>query len=447
MLWLLLACTASDTPSDDPIDTTVDTGDSGVVEEAVFDEIPDWESFETGVATGLAWADLNQDGFAELVIAYGNDIQKGPLSVYENIGGILDTHTHWESDTRAFYGHIDVGDVNGDGWIDVVASRFLGNDGFSEPGGVDVYLNREGILEPTPSWQSSESFYSFSCALGDVDRDGDLDLAVAVGEPYYNEPNQSHVYLNNGSGGFGSIAWSTQNSRHSMDVTWADFDGDGWLDLAFANQGAPHDIYKNIEGSLASQAYWEAPGDPSDFEGNTLDWGDVDGDGGIDLVVSDNLQLGGAGVVSLYCSPTFEPCWQSMDEPQYQSAVSLEDFDADGDIDLVAGSWWGAVRVYENDNNALSNEPSWESNTKSVIEAFGWEDIDRSDTTEETITGEGLLQIPQRARVLHVDGGVSAGGWATGTGSLTVTYAKSPRRDLAVSNWDREIGNHIYSQK
>ena len=102
MLWLLIACTASNSDKDSGLDSAQDTQDSGLVGFFPLEEEPSWESFESGVATGLAWADIDQDGFAELIVSYGNDVQRGPLALYDNIGGILDTHTLWQSETRAF---------------------------------------------------------------------------------------------------------------------------------------------------------------------------------------------------------------------------------------------------------------------------------------------------------------------------------------------------------
>ena len=60
-----------------------------------------------------------------------------------------------------------------------------------------------------------------------------------------------------------------------------------------------------------------------------------------------------------------------------QSAVSLRDVDLDGDLDVVAGSWWGAVRIYKNSGTSISGQPTWHSTPDEiVVEAFVWADLD-----------------------------------------------------------------------
>jgi hypothetical protein len=334
-----------------------------------------WVSTHRGYGTGGGFADIDRDGDEDLVVSHGNDMDPGHLVVFENLDGTLSEEPSWLSAETAYYGHLSIGDVNGDGFPDVAVSRFLGDARFDEPGGLEVYLNRDGVLESRPSW-SVDGFFSFSLDLGDVDGDGDLDLGVAVGEAYRNDPDYARMFLNDGTGQFGEdAAWMSAELGHSFDVSWADMDGDGQLDLAFAEQGRGHRIYRNEGGVLSAYPWWSAAPEDGPFEGNTLDVGDVNGDGYLDLAVSDNDQLGGAGAVRVWCGPDLSLCWE-VAQP-YASAVEFEDYDLDGDLDLAYGGWWAAVQLVENVGGRLATEPLWTSAKDDiVVEAIEWADVD-----------------------------------------------------------------------
>lgn len=450
MLFWLLSCK----PSDDGGFAPADGVDSVVAESAAPDSAAPawpalplaegWESAEADVATGLGVLDIDQDGDLDLLVANGNDITPGPLRLYRNDGGVLETTASWVSDAIGYYGHLSVGDLDGDGLEDVIVSRFLGPGRFTEAGGVERFMNLGGALEPSASW-TTEGVFSFSNALGDIDGDGDLDLAVAVGEPYKNPPGRSLLFLNDGAGDLGlSPAWTTERDRHAMDVTFADLNGDGALDLAFANLGDAHAVYLNEGGLPAATPSWEAPESAGPYEGNTVDWGDVNGDGALDLVISDNLQLGGPGVVRAWCGPSLDLCWTSKDEAAYQSALSLEDIDGDGDLDLFAGSWWGVGRLYLNDGAGLSTTPSATTAREVVYEALAWLDLDGSHAAELTLSGVGLAAVPGRAPVRALVGAVSADGWISGPGAWTATVLAPAPRDLAVTTWDKNVGNLLF---
>jgi len=93
-----------------------------------FGTTPDWVSSDISmVSTGAALADLDRDGWLDLVVANGNDIHRQPLVVYYNRGnGTLPLTPDWSSSSEEYHGHLAVGDVNQDGWPDVAVCVFLG---------------------------------------------------------------------------------------------------------------------------------------------------------------------------------------------------------------------------------------------------------------------------------------------------------------------------------
>ncbi len=413
-------------------------------------ETPSWYSEDPCYATGGAWADISGDGRLDWVTSCGNDMAQGPVQVYEvNTKGQLPVLATWASETSAYYGHLATGDVDGDGWEDVVVSVFLGEDRFSSPGTVHLYRNLGGVLETQPSWTSEERFFSFSLALGDIDNDGDLDLSVATGESYYNEPSPDRLYENiNGAFSSESI-WVSNEATHSFDTAFVDVDMDGWLDLAFAREGSPHSVYFNDGGQLDDIAGWTSDG--QDSGGNTLDFGDMNNDGWPDLLISDNGQHGGRASSSVYCGPALNRCWENIDyEEGYPSANAFVDADGDGDLDIALGGWWETVRLYENSDGAVENTPSFVSEPTPVAETITFHDIDGSAEVEITFEGEGpLLAIPFGCRVTATTPTDAAIGHryitAANTTSIEGKCMWSGSPDLTLTDWANGDGNTVYA--
>jgi len=422
------------------------------------------------VTTGGAFADLDRDGWLDLVVANGNDILRQKVEVYTNDGaGNYPTNPNWSSSDVDYHGHLSVGDVDGDGWEDVAVSVFLGPAGFGQKGRVKLYRNLGGTLESTPSWSSADRFYSFSCALGDADADGDLDLAVAVGEPYFGTPDVNRIYTNVGGTLQTSPGWTSSAAQHALDCGFADVDDDGDLDLAFCTAGGPNRIHFQGPGGISSVAGWTST-DNNAQNGNSLCFGDADADGDLDLAVSDNDQLaGGAGRFKVYrnsgATLAGAPFW-SVYGGQV-SAVAFGDAHLDGFPDLAGGIWFAGTRIYANDAGTFANSSSWSSSANSTVEALDFGDtrnlalIARPAETF-AVTGARKAFLLAHAPVhelleIRADGVVlapdqycwnRAGGWlalaAAPASSLEVDYRSSESLDLAVTNWDQTIGNLVF---
>ncbi len=164
------------------------------------------------------------------------------------------------------------GDLDKDGFVDVFLMewekglRALKNDGkgkFSE------------------CWQLPDTDILYGdAALGDLDKDGDLDVIVGNREGTSEKP--TYVYLNDGTGRFknsGQILNPTKNP----DLCLADLNGDGFLDVYISNFRAPNEVWlNNRKGQFIDTGLRMCGDDPT----AKISIGDLDGDGDPDVFVS-----------------------------------------------------------------------------------------------------------------------------------------------------------------
>lgn len=443
---------------------------SGLEAQMPFNTSPTWVStLVTDYSTGAAWADINRDGWIDLVIANGNDMARQRVVVYYSNNGTIPTTPNWQSSDIDYHGHLSVGDINGDGYPDVAVSVYIGPGGFSYRGRVKLYLNTLGTLGTSPAWKSKDSMYTFSCAFGDADGDGDLDLAVAGGESYYSHPERDRIYYNTGGQLDSMPGWKAASASYSYDVTWSDIDRDGDLDVLFAREQSPNVLFRNHGDSIGTVPAWQSL--DASQQANSMFVGDVNGDTYPDLAISDNNQLGGTGRFKLYSNNDGTlntiPFWTSAFSG-YGSGITLADVDFDGDRDLVTGGWWQPCRIYENQSGAFTTNPQWTSATGSVVEAivFGDYDHDGLDTIVSEWTGDGIRRLfyiprsPVQYLVLATvgpdtltsadmafdleNGWVSLGTPPPVDSVLTIRAVVSHDIDMAVSNWDNDDGNYIF---
>lgn len=436
-----------------------------------FSTSPAWTSTDvSNYSTGAGWGDFNRDGWLDLAVANGNDMARQRVAIYFNNGsGSLPTTPGWQSGDVDYHGHLSIGDINGDGYPDIAVSVYLGAGGFAQRGKAKVYLNNAGTFGSLPSWVSRDSMFTFSCAFGDADNDGDLDLAVAGGESYNHRPERNRIYYNHGGILDSLPGWSSSEAGYSYDVGWGDFDADGDLDLVFANESGPNKMYRNDVDSIGRVAVWSST--DASQQANSLFIGDVDNNGFPDLAISDNDQLGGTGRFKIYLNATgllsTTPFWTSAFSG-YGSGINLADIDHDGDKDLITGGWWQPCRIYMNQAGSFSSAPEWTSATGSVVEAIvcGDYDNDGLDTVASEFISDGVRKLYcLAASPVHRILGVSWNGdpdsvsaWCADleNGWLSFSIPPSPGvrivvvslvshdLDFAVSNWDPTVGNYLF---
>ena len=147
---------------------------------------------------------------------------------------------------------------------------------------------------------TASELHALDAVFGDFDKDGDLDVALAV------EYGANRLYLNDGKGKLrwveGALGRTVHDSEH---VRTADFDGDGFLDLVFvAEDGANHQLFLGRTGGRFEEVSQRLPGKS---EGNGLAVGDVNGDRLPDIVVGNSAEKGGVARNFLWLNDPKKP--------------------------------------------------------------------------------------------------------------------------------------------
>ena len=266
-------------------------------------------------------------------------------------------------DDTGFAQGVAVGDVNNDGAPDVYFANY-GRDALYRNNGDGTFTNvtaAAGVGE-LDLWSASTTF----C---DYDADGDLDLYVThyldydpdvscqgrSGHPGYCAPQTfdgvpDKLYRNIGGGRFQDVTTSAGlrwvdggRKAKGLGVVCVDLSGDGLLDFYVANDGEANQLWINLgDGSFADEAIIRGVavnryGMPEASMGIAL--GDVDGDGGLDLLLThlggENNTLFSSGSGPLYRDRTPEAGLAVHDQALTGFGCRLFDFDLDGDPDLA----------------------------------------------------------------------------------------------------------------
>jgi hypothetical protein len=296
----------------------------------------------------VAAADLDGDGDLDLVQA----IREGTERVLINEDGHFSDETAaWMPESTDDTIGVAVGDVNGDGLLDVVTAN-LGAAGeqnrlyLARSEAATVFEDVTGTALPALADASTD------LALFDSDGDGDLDLLVANWKDGEAEEAVRGVRLlvNDGSGDFAEAPDRLPSPDAGVfGLAVADFDADGDPDLFLAADTGPCLLYLNDGAGVFSQA------PPTYLPSLTLGArlpavGDVDGDGSLDLLLpdvagADRLFLGdGTGRFEDF-SIELMPA-----DPVASEHAALADVDLDGDLDAVISRYGnGPDLLYRND--------------------------------------------------------------------------------------------------
>lgn len=263
-------------------------------------------------------ADLNGDGYLDMLTSGIDDGFNGFINIrLGSESGRFGTDTRYVTGSPGRSTSVEVGDLNGDGVLDVVASGYSDTFVMLGRGNGTFNQQRTYFMESTPGYRGTQ--------LGDLNGDGILDLVVAGYE--------LNIRLGVGDGTFGAVRSLSGAGSYGMPnaVQLGDLNNDGILDIVYANNGSTAGRLGNGNGIFGSEISYGSS--------TSIKLGDVNGDGILDLAQGTGANVSiklGNGNGTFGTATTYTGHTSVMD---YEFA----DLNSDGHADLITTGASGFV--------------------------------------------------------------------------------------------------------
>jgi len=374
------------------------------------------DKFGWSVATA---GDVNGDGYSDVIVgAPDKSVYTGKAYLYLGGPSGLSASSSWTAvgaaDDEFGYSVATAGDVNGDGYSDVI----VGADGFnSYTGKAYLYAGGPSGLSTTSSWTAvgeagGDGFGICVATAGDVNGDGYSDVIVGAPSMYEGTTGKAYLYLGGPSGLSATSSWTAVGEAAGdyfgrSVATAGDVNGDGYSDVVvgapyYAGDTGKAYLYAGGPSGLPTSSSWTAVGEAVELFGYSVATaGDVNGDGYSDVIVGAEGYSSGTGKAYLYAggpsglSTAF--AWTAVGEAAGDvfgcSVATAGDVNGDGYSDVIVGApgYSAGTRkayVYAGGPSGLSTASSWEAVGEAADDLFGY-----SVATAGDVNGDGYSDV------------------------------------------------------
>ena len=362
--------------------------------------------------------DVNGDGYEDVIIGapyYDNgQTDEGVAFLYLGSAVGLSATASWMGQSNqisAYFGRSvsSAGDVNNDGYDDVIIGANYFDNGQTDEGKAFVYMGSATGLGATPAWtfESDEAGAFFACDVsgaGDVNGDGYADVIVGANKKDYwgdNGVGAVYVFFGSATGLSPTISWSWSEdegeSNYGNSVSSAgDVNGDGFDDIivgaaswGWDGQGCAFVYPGSATGPLDTEI-WSDCGvyDAAYFGNSVAGAGDLNSDGYDDIIVgAPNETADYCGRVAVYYGsatgltmPSVAPDWAVENQcGSFGYSIASGDVNGDGYGDIIVGApsyssgqtGEGAIFIYTGGPGGMPGTTTWATQSNQIGAGMG----------------------------------------------------------------------------